>query len=214
MTVQTYWDYSERQRSKMTEADVNHLLDAELMTRGVLKVVPPVLADETAPAVERTKFFKVGPVMFKTIEEAETFVALHPFTEEHDYKIAGYSDSQNYVAKPVPADQDVEVVQRLSVDQATVYKSTLERYKAACERNAEVRREHEAASKEAEKVLRGVWDDWMRCANLAARHQRVEDTLKSYVEIANGDEAVARAFLLKVFTQEQVDEAAAWFSEE
>ena len=53
--MKTYWDLSERQRSELSEADVERYIDAELMTKGVLRPEPLELVEEPPlpePAIE------------------------------------------------------------------------------------------------------------------------------------------------------------------
>ena len=41
--MKTYWDYSEKERAKLTEEEIKELLDVELMTKGIKKITAPEL---------------------------------------------------------------------------------------------------------------------------------------------------------------------------
>ena len=74
--MKTYWDYTERERSEMTEDQVTALLDVELMSKGVLKVVAPILNKiEPVDLPTETKY-EAGGILFVTVEQAQAFLAL------------------------------------------------------------------------------------------------------------------------------------------
>ena len=203
----TYWDLEEAERSALTREEVERFLDAELMTKGVLKVAPLVL-DEEPEIIEPTAetFYQVGPVAFASAEAAEAFARLAPVLIETKYLGGGYTDHLSVAARLERGATEKRLVPEHLFLSA---KGDLDRRAAVRNSNKKKLAEHESATREQDKVLAGVWEDWYRCRNVAEAHRRVVATFRDYVNTA-GDELTAARFLVKVFTFEQIDEARKW----
>lgn len=204
----TYWDLEEKERAALTREEVERFLDAELMTKGVLKVSPLVL-DEEPEIVEpvAATFYQVGPVAFTTADGAEAFLKLGAVTIETKYLGGGY---RNTVSVAVPIEREACEKRLVTASEYAARKGDLDRRQAARDANAKRREEHESATKEQDKVLGGVWEDWYRCRNVDEAHRKVVATFNNYVTTAGGSALTAARFLGKVFTFEAIDEARKW----
>ena len=205
-----YWELSERKRAALTEEEVKRFSNYELMRQGILRPSPPPkIPDFTVVDVPMEDRFAVGDVLFRTQEEALAFLALNPEKRDYDHRM-GYS--YQYYAKPL-----AEAIQRVSVYNA---ESLLAKKAELAEINAkqeEIERQREAydkASKAVAKATGELWQDYWGCVALARRHKKVIDTLQDYIKMTNGDEEIARTFLEKAFSEQDIKEAEEWFKPE
>ena len=93
--METYWDRSDKERAELTADEVKLFLDAELMTKGVLKIDPPILRKvDKLPDFKKVQIYVVkgrqqygeqDVLGFATMEEAEAFVKLNPLHIESDW---------------------------------------------------------------------------------------------------------------------------------
>lgn len=115
--MKTYWDYTDKERSLMTEEFVTTLLSAELMVKGVKKV------SEFSP-------------------------------------------------KEIQSNDEVSA------------------------------------------VTKGVWDNWFECKVKAQNYQKLLDTKAEYEKITEGDAGLARTFLQKIYSDDEISAVELWFSAE
>lgn len=203
--MKTYWDYSEKERSQMTEEMVQGMLDIELMEKGVLKVVAPMLRPIEPVEMKKRIVFRVDDVIFNTIEDAGKFIELKPMTEGYCYEI-DYS-----VKFPKLIDAEIKQVEMFEEQSVMDSRPILSRNKSAKEENERAMKLYNESSKKMEDTLAGVWEDWHRCRNLEYVHKKVVDTFESYKAMAEGNIEVAEKFLAKVYTADQIAAAMAWF---
>lgn len=211
--LNTYWDLEPKARAALSESDVQRYIDAELMLKGVLKVEPLVLEPEPdMPTLEKTTFYKLSGFdpIFKTAEAAQALAKLEPLHFDYRY-IAGYSDQLKY--HRVAPGQHLEVVPVELYNEIDVANA-----KSALDRLGEIRKEnavrlahYDQALKLQSEALEGLWADWYLRRHEAAQHRKVVDTYEAYCKTASGDAETAAKFLQKVFTVQQIDEAAGWF---
>jgi hypothetical protein len=204
-SMKTYWDYSEKERSQMPEATVHGMLDIELMEKGVLKVVAPMLLPIEPVELKKMMMFQVGGILFKTAELAQKFLELEPKEEGYTYEV-GYDIKH-------PKAIDPRIVQVEIHDEQSVLNSRqiLVKNKSAKEQNDKAMEIFNKASKAMEDTLSGVWEDWHRCRGMECEHKNVIDTLETYKKMADGDAVIAEKFLEKIFTTAQIAAAKAWF---
>lgn len=214
--MKTYWDLSERERSELTQDDVQKYVDAELMVKGVLKVQPLQLEEEpavTSPAttlfVVRTKEKKyssrVDVLAFRDEESVAKFLALQPMALSLEY--VGGSNVTTYA--PV-AEPEIARVAMFSVDELTMRRAEVERANSIREENARRSREHEIASSAVKEALRGLWDDWAACGRTALQMQQIVATWSEYVQTTKGDQYLAATFLQKVYPLSAIRDAEKW----
>lgn len=209
----TFWDLTEKERAALSEPDVERFIDAELMTKGVLKVPPFTLerVEEVALATRTvfgisTDHYNRLDVAFETAERAAEFLKLQPLHLRSEY-LPGRS--VEYI-EPMPPGAQIAPREIATHEAILQSKVALKKAAAAKEENERRQREYEKAVKAQEQVLQGLWDEWHRCRELDTRRRRTLETFEDYKRIAGGDGQVAARFLLKVFSREQIAEAAEW----
>ena len=204
--MKTYWDYNEKERSKMDKKQIESLLEVELMTKGVLKVKAPELKPIKEIKVAKQTFFSVGSIFFKTVEQAKQFLTLNPFSSDYDYSV-GYDLKypKDYALKEII---QVELCDKQSYMNA---KTILSQNNSAKKYNEEVQEKYDKACKKMTEILQGVWDNWYECKSLTEKHQKVTDTKKEYMQLTNNNEVLAEQFLSKVFSIDEIRQAKEWF---
>ncbi len=216
--MRTYWDLSEQERAALTEEDMQRFIDAELMTKGVLKVKPLELEPVPTMPPPDAKVFAVRVkqshgygkdlgVAFTTLDAANKFVELRPMRIDHDWLGSG-SGSIEFVAPPT--DYEVAEVPIFSESMKDAMRAELKRAAVIRDANERRRTEHATAMRTQEEALRDMWSDWTACREAEAKLRAVAETFADYARTA-GDEAVAARFLAKVYPQDLIHEAAERF---
>lgn len=211
--MKTYFDFSEKERAAMSEAEVSALLDAELMVNGVLKVERPASHPvPDIPALSQESWFGVGSVYFRTAEQAQRFLELEPHEE-------GYESEVGYDIKFArPWASGWSLTKEPTIQATTIYRredvianaKLLKQAKAAKDANEKAEREYAKAATAMNGVTDGVWSDWHRLGEKRERFARIFETFDSYTKMADGDESVALRFLQKAFPAEDINEASDW----
>lgn len=207
--MKTYWDYTEKERAAFTREEVEGFLDRELMERGVLKVIAPKLElVESEPAMRRETWYSVGGLLFKTVDDANAVVNLHPHKEGYNWS----ADYKYKYAETVETEiQQVQLYVRADVD---AFAKILAKNKRAKEANEKANSEYMKASTAQDKVLDGVWSDWSGCRDKADKNQKVLDTASEYIRMTESNRDLAREFLGKAFSESEITSAEEWFGAE
>lgn len=219
--MKNYWDYSEMERSELTEDQIKSLLDVELMTAGALKPVAPKLKEVSPnPLGEKAKFFNIQAkdkygsqssvdVCFANIEDANKFLALKPFIRDYEYEIG----SDYYYAKPI-TEAAIKVDELYSQEQINSYRSVMKQRRSATEENERLTKLYTTACAKSEKITEGVWKDWYACHAQRGDMQAVVDTFKDYLKLTEGNSELALTFLAKAFDAETIESARQWFPDQ
>jgi hypothetical protein len=212
--MKTYWDYTDKERSAMTEDQVRGFLDCELMSKGVLKPEPLKLEPVDEIKLPTTTFYRlkrdwrnVGDIVFTRYEDALAVARMDVRNIEGDYQTG------REFASPVDSLSVVEVQVSSDACKAEA-KAALVQEKERKERNKKAQEAFDKATEAVTKASSDVWSDWHSSRSWASAHQRVVDTLTEYTKLAGGDERLAATFLAKAFSEDQIIEAFAWFEME
>lgn len=208
--MKTYWDLDPSERSEISEQRVREYITVELMEQGVLHPVEPVFDEVDEPELPVKTYYRIvyngkygdtlHDVAFASSEQAEQFVSLTPFMIVDDYETGSTFTCQMVAARV----QSFEVTEQCAVEAA---RAALEDNKKKKSRNEELQRVHSAALDTVSRASGGIWSDWHRCLEEKAELERVRATFDEYVVLCDGNESTARAFLAKVFEDEQIDSA-------
>lgn len=214
--MNTYWDLDEIDRGALTSEDVQKFVDAELMLKGVLKVKPIVLVDVPTVPEPSTKAFVVrfgstygradSGVAFETLEAAQAFVALRPMSLGSEYL---ESTSVPYTKRVT--DPEIAEVPIFTEEAKNAVRGELRKAAAIKASNEKASEEYTKATRAQESALEGLWEDWTRCREHAAKLRAVADTFADYKRTAGGDAMVAASFLAKVYPSELIVESAERF---
>lgn len=216
--METYWDLSEKQRAELSREEVERYLDAELMTKGILKVEPPILDPVPAePEIDKKSFHQFTfkdprysyssykpDLVFESAEDARAF-----FKQVRVWRLRDNYEQPSSVEALVP--ETLAVVDAVSADDFANHKSVLDARKAILQENTERRNAFDKAAADMTKCLGGVWDDWNGCRAAGREHQKVIDTMDGYITTAGGSTDIAASFLTKAFTELEITEAYKWF---
>jgi len=213
--MQTYWDFTKKERAAMTREEVQKWLDAELMVKGVAKVVAPKLDEvpkvESPAKITRYRIkakntsywntYDVSNFVFEKIEDARAFAEMYPQHLEE-------SGGKKYI-RPLE-EISIEPIECITHADYLSIKSSIDAAEEIKRRNDQLTSAYNKASKEMNDCLKGVWDDWGCCRDEQDEHRSLLNLLADYKKIA-GDDAVATKFLLKIRTPEQIKAAHEWF---
>ena len=199
--MKTYWDYKEKERARLTEEEVRELLDVELMTKGVKKIIAPILKPIQEVKVNTEIWFEVDTVFFKDAETAQKFLTLDPQKSTYDYA-CGYD--YHYAC---PIEQNIEQKKLYTQQDLLNLATILKQNKQAKEENEKLTSAYEKDIKEQNKVLDAVWSDWWKCKDRACELQKIVDTKTEYLKMTDGNEEIAMGFLKKIYTEEDIKEA-------
>ncbi len=204
--MQTYWDFTEKERAELTREEVTAMLDAHLMTKGVLKVKPVELVPvPERPQLTRVKMFSVNDTVFATIQQAQAFLELQPQRLDYDYYL---SDSSLKYAKML--DLKIEEIMVCDRTELTNMSSVLKQIKAATEKNEAARRDFEKADEAVQNCLNEVWRDYYAQQATRDKHARVIATWNEYLALSGGDRNMASGFLKKAFDVLAIRDASAF----
>jgi hypothetical protein len=212
----TYWELTNNERAVLTREEVEGFLRAELMEKGIVRPVAPVLKPVEVVDVKKDQVFGIeyegrysyhkdtADLVFSTSAQAQAVLEQNPMWVRDsdggsDYKYA--TPLAGAVIKPltVCAEQDIVNVQS--------------RLKQAAENqnaNDAAKHEYNEAMNVVEKATQGLWDDWYRQVGELEKCQRVKDVYAEYVLTCDGNENVAFKFLLKAYSIEQIAKANEW----
>jgi len=199
--MKTYWDFAEKERAKLTEEEVKVLLDVELMTKGVKKVIAPELKVIQEVKVATETWFEVDDIFFKDAETAQKFIALDPRKSTYDYA-SGYD--YRYAE---PFKQEITQKTLYSQQEVLNLSTILKQNKQAKEENEKLLSQYDKDIKEQNKVLNCVWEDYWQCRARESDLQKIRDTKSEYLKMTNNDEVLAIEFLKKIYSEIDINEA-------
>ena len=218
--MQTYWDYTPKERAALTRDEVEKFLDGELMTKGVLKVDEPRL-DKVPEFVtpKGTAYHTVdwagessyssreqSEFLFATAADAEAFIAMRPMRLKDDWQ-SKLKHAQSL------ADGHIVPVSILSEAEHQSIQSAAASAQSVKQANERKRTDYARDSETMRKVIDDIWSDWSKRLDEQASHKKVLATFDEYVTIA-GNEATAMTFLRKALDDSEIKDAFEWCERE
>lgn len=213
--MERYWDLTEKQRSELTDDQMESYYAIERMENGAIKPTPPAYEPDVLPTIATTRFYQVQAkngysndkfnALFTSPEAAQVFIDTAPLYAESDWTLdyketAKRCDGFNIVPMDIP-----------TKDAMLAIKPEYKKAADAAERNKKMREEYEKAQTAYTDIVAKVTADRWECKELSRKRQRIVDTLAAYEATANGDKEIALKFLHKAFTSEDIAAAFAWF---
>jgi hypothetical protein len=209
--MKTYWDYTDKERSEMTEEQVHGFLGCELMSKGVLKPEPLKLDPVDEVKLDTTVYYRlkrdwrvVGDIVFSRYEDALAVARMTVLHAESDYQTGREFASQ-------VNDLSVAEVALPNESLKSEAKSALEQEKLRKDRNKKAQEAFDKATAEVTKATADIWNDWYASKSMARDYQRVIDTMAEYTALTGGDMHMAATFLAKSFTEDRITDAFEWF---
>jgi len=208
-----YWDLEEKERAQLTEAEVEKYCDFELMTAGVLKVKPLVLA--TVPPMPEPDLELHVPMSdsYHSIDIGSDDAAACGDVINSCVRISAEWVGGKHVdvARPFAKDAEVRIKRVYSAERFAEARALIERANSAKAANEKADAEYAEACKKQREALKGLWEDWHECLAKHARLGQIINTWHEYVATA-GSEELAAKFLAKAFEHDDIVEAAEWWS--
>lgn len=208
----TYWDLTEKERSQLSESEVERHGDFELMTKGVLKVTPPKLID--VPKMPEPDL-EVHVVMFDAwngldVASDRADECVHILNSCLHIRREYVGGQHVDVARPFDDKASVRIKRVYSEKTFTEARGSIERANAAKSANERAIAANNEAHTKQSQALKGLWQDWHECVAKHERLGRIVTTFHDYVKTA-GDNVIAASFLAKAFHAGDIAEAAEWF---
>lgn len=205
-----YWDLSEKQRAELTQEEVQAYLTVELMEKGVIRIDEPeyLPVEEVAGPDVLVYRLKAGwrksDIAFRTAEEAAN--AIKGAFVISDHYVSGHTTQ--HVSEETEIEIEASTI--YSLDSFTKNKILIDRNKSAEAANKKLRDDYAVAIRAQDEALNGLWDDWNECRGKDRVNKRIVETFNQYVKNCKGQSDIARVFLEKAYTAEQIDEAFVW----
>lgn len=204
--MKTYWDYTEKERSELTEEGVKELLKFELMMKGVAAAKPPTLHPLKPIEVERVTVYEVDDVYFSTIEEAQKFIELKPMKRDYIWEVSS-ADEFRYAA---PFDNTIKCTTLARQGSVVECKKIIQKNEATKKINSKLEEDYKKLVVENDKVTQGVWEDWLECQDKGRRYEKICKTLDDYEEMTEGNQPLALEFLNKIYLMGDIEAAKEW----
>lgn len=206
--MKDYWDdLTEKERAALTTEEMVQFEAVELMRLGVLRVEPftPEPVPEVPEPSARVYRMNVGAyssldVAFSSAEAAEAFLKLAPLYVTNEYVNGAYVQT----VAPLPASTSVFLESVRTKEEALELRQRIADANAVKERNAKGQREHEEEAKKQEEALTTIRANYYDCLAHARKVERIARVFSEYTATANGDTEVARKFLCKAFTPDEI----------
>lgn len=203
----TYWDLSEKERACLTDEQFKKFTQIELMEAGCA-VLPDKPEELNLPPMEPLKmsvWYEVGgELLFSSMEDALTVMNLKPFKKSW-VSALGYNQHKAEQVTDAPKTTtcvDAEEVSRRNVElterkaKETQYDRQLSEWKKA---NGEVK-----------STLESINEDWYAVKEKDRLYKNIVNSLHEYTDLAGGDVEIAKNFLKKRFSEDEIEAAIEW----
>jgi hypothetical protein len=207
--MKRYWDHTEEERAALTAPQVEALLGYELMEKGVLVIGnPPAEAPAEVPIPTRRVYCLVeknGGVVndldlcFNDETKARAALGFITWIREAPWNAPAHTRAPRdlmVMAVEMPNEADVAASRAALADR--------ERRKRE---HDEAKRGYDEAQKKVAESTADVWSDWRRCIAEENHRERIRATMAEYLKMTDGNDGLARSFLAKVFTPEDIRSA-------
>lgn len=201
----------------MSEEDLEKYIDLELMSVGVLRPREPVLQPLPDVVVKCKDYWTIQinkggdygnaldlDIAFETDTEAKEFLDLCPYILKTEW---GLGEGQKFVIKITPGDAKVFSCSFPERDELLKKGQQLAKLKEVRDANAREEREYQKALDQVKKVAEDVYRSWNVARDRKRFMDRLIETFSKYVEMSEGNAAIAEAFLSKAFKAEEIEEA-------
>ena len=191
-----YTELSQAALAALEEEDIERLVDIELAHDGIMPVSPPSEVSASHPNSHITKdqkFYEVGGVLFKNESDALTFAKMERFKEDYDYS-TGYDFKYPTAITDQPA--PVFLYSKEAIDR---HAAIIVNHKEAKEAIEDHRKDYEEYKKAMTKVRTNIWNAISEAQSKQRKVDEARNTFEKYIELANGDKAVAIKFFKKTY---------------
>jgi hypothetical protein len=208
--MKTYYDLTDYERSQLTDEEFERYLDIARMQSDITIDDPePPIVDileklewVTVYEVQANRWKDVAVLSNKT--DASTLASLSVVLVSTDYQIGvPFIDEK-------PVTLDVIEKRVATADSYAMHKPDLERRKKLADHRAQQERRRRDMLETLEQELNPMREDRRRCQGIAYSVSCIRDKLTEYTLLCEGDVGIARKFLAKHYSPEQIELAATW----
>jgi len=206
--MRTYWELERSERGDLTHDEMTELCNVELMRTGFLRPKLPAPVSKQKPTM---KTFDVFVIEFDGSYGKEFSDVCFASREEAERALSGASHLQreyrgDWWVRPF---RNGKVVSKIVVTESdrTACKSLIDEWETDVARHEKEMREYDERVRACDKALKGVWEDYRACVAHKQRLEEVRRVYADYLKMTHDDVPMARAFLAKVATSDEIVEA-------
>ena len=216
-----YDEIPESERHALTSEEIAELCLAELARQGYAPLKKLKLEHEPEVEIETRSYFQVScrdaryggredlDVLLNSSEQAHEFVELLKRSQARFKGYAGYSGA-SYVADPI-SDMQVKQMELPSREDAANQSEASKDLEEIRSRNRKAQEEHKEALNAHQQLTEWIYEDWHKHQREESARQDIRDTWAQFLNLADGNEDIARNFMLKRHTIEQCKTAIEGF---
>ena len=188
-------------KASMTEEQIQHQVEIELMEIGTRKADHPGEFDLEMPKMHMTTYYNVGSVYFKTQKQAEQFIALQPKKDNYDWRVG----SEIRYAEDI--EDRVVLVKLCHQDEVNEKGIELIEWNKKHQEWDIRKRRYDSYISSRNSITARIWESWQKAKDAKSEKMEIQATLEEYVELTGGDRELAMTFLTKHFGEEKVKNA-------
>ncbi|MBU1785250.1 MAG: hypothetical protein KKG95_07945 [Candidatus Omnitrophica bacterium] len=212
--MKSYWDMTEKQRSQLTEEEVEALTSFELMQHGIVRVGPAPVEPDVPDVPEPDLTFYAVKQGYSNTLHFNTTEAAHAAARAGVHLESAYCyTTETYRLHVGTNEPAVTEVKAYSAALWESIKEQVDKHDGVRKAYVEQKKEHDDLLEKQNKALDSLWSNWYTCKVAARQVKRVLATRDEYIQLTNGDEAMARTFLMKAFSEKEITEALEWEEE-
>lgn len=210
--MKIYWNLSNKERAALTNDDMAAYEKIELMETGIVATMPPEYEPEpeiTVPTHQIHKIVYDGcntlNIYFRDLTQAEEAAAalrggLLVYEDYHTKtRTTKMITDVSIGVEDVHDESDVAKIRKALIEAKDV-KS----------RNAAARSKYQNACSKSEDALSKMRNDRYKCRDIMLQMTHIGEVWQDYLETCNGDRDVARKFLEKAYSVEDLEAAQEW----
>ena len=188
-------------KASMTEEQIQHQVEIELMEIGTRKADHPGDFDLAMPKMHMTTYYNVGSVYFKTQKQAEQFIALQPKKDNYDWRVG----SEIRYAEDI--EDRVVLVKLCHQDEVNEKGIELIEWNKKHQEWDIRKRRYDSYISSRNSITARIWESWQKAKDAKSEKMEIQATLDEYTELTGGDRELAMTFLTKHFGEEKVKNA-------
>ncbi len=188
-------------KATMTNEQINKQIEIEMMEEGIQKEGNPGTFDMEMPYLKKEKYFRVGNIYFKTQKKAEQFIALEPRKHESDWRIGPEMKFTGQM------ETEITITDMFIEDEVKEKGDELIEYNKRYNEWDNKRRKYDRYISERNRIIDKIYSDRERAKREMDEKEKIENTMKEYLELTNGNYDLAKTFLIKHFGEEKVKDA-------
>lgn len=212
--MEDFFTLSDKEMVKLTEEQLKHYCDIELMKAGAIKPIQPIVPKEEKIDIHYTDYYSVEldytKILFEKIEDADAFVKMNPRKAD---KLYDFPEPHNWVAK-TPYNVSIERFRCVSQDDVQKYKHIFSKRKEEKKEYDRLLKEFNDASAASVEITQDVWSKYYDAVRKENKMKDIQRTWKEYLKLSENNEDIAMGFLKKAYKEDEIDDMIEWFKEE